>query len=190
MVEEEDIQDVGGGRGMHRVERKDSSCQVEVPVHVAGRRDKLLERTGSILSSSILEVCWEETTTITVAAAVITTTVVDSMEASTTVEDSTTMVEALMEASTTTTVEDSTTITTTTGSVSATTASTSVINTTTFMELVKAVITLVENGVTLQGGITKDVVTYSHLIGIRITPGLIMPALIMVSGQDGRKGCR
>merc|ERR1719357_270759 len=103
--EEEDIQDVGGGRGMHRVERKDSSCQVEVPVHVAGRRDKLLERTGSILSSSILEVCWEETTTITVAAAVITTTVVDSMEASTTVEDLTTMVEALMEASTT--VEDS-----------------------------------------------------------------------------------
>jgi len=171
MVEEEDIQDVGGGRGMHRVERKDSSCQVEVPVHVAGRRDKLLERTGSILSSSILEVCWEETITITVAAAVITTTVVDSMVASTT-------------------VEDSTTITTTTGSVSATTASTSVINTTTFMELVKAVITLVENGVTLQGGITRAVVTYSHLIGIRITPGLIMPALIMVSGQDGRKGCR
>jgi len=112
--EEEDIQDVGGGRGMHRVERKDSSCQVEVPVHVAGRRDKLLERTGSILSSSILEVCWEETTTITVAAAVITTTVVDSMEASTTVE-------ALMEVSTTTT-EDSTTITTTTtAGVSATT---------------------------------------------------------------------
>jgi len=89
--EEEDIQDVAGGRGMHRVERKDSSCQVEVPVHVAGRRDKLLERTASILSSSILEVCWEETTTITVAAAVITTTVVDSMEASTTVEDSTTI---------------------------------------------------------------------------------------------------
>merc|ERR1711962_1949454 len=115
MVEEEDIQDVGGGRGMHRVERKDSSRQVQVPVHVAGRRDKLLERTGSILSSSILEVCWEETTTITVAAAVITTTVVDSMEASTTVE-------ALMEASTTTTVEDSTTITTTTtAGVSATT---------------------------------------------------------------------
>merc|ERR1711962_1882181 len=110
--EEEDIQDVGGGRGMHRVERKDSSCQVEVPVHVAGRRDKLQERTGSILSSLILEVCWEETTTITVEAAVITT-VVDSMEASTTVEDSTTMVEALMEASTTTTVEDLTTITTT-----------------------------------------------------------------------------
>merc|ERR1712089_98740 len=99
---EEDIQDVGGGRGMHRVERKDSSCQVEVPVHVAGRRDKLLERTGSILSSLILEVCWEETTTITVAAVVITT-VVDSMEASTTVE-------ALMEASTTT-VEETTTIT-------------------------------------------------------------------------------
>merc|ERR1712036_25796 len=99
--EEEDIQDVGGRRGMHRVERKDSSCQVEVPVHVAGRRDKLLERTGSILSSSILEVCWEETTTITVAAAVITT-VVDLMGASTTEEDST-MVEALMEASTTTT---------------------------------------------------------------------------------------
>merc|ERR1712098_867202 len=104
--EEEDIQDVGGGRGMHRVERKDSSCQVEVPVHVAGRRDKLLERTGSILSSSILEVCWEETTTITVVAAVITTTTVDSMEASTTVEDSTT------------------TITTTTAGVSATTACT------------------------------------------------------------------
>merc|ERR1719357_162527 len=102
--EEEDIQDVGGGRGMHRVERKDSSCQVEVPVHVAGRRDKLQERMELILSSSILEVCWEETTTITVAAAVITTTVVDSMEASTT-------------------VEDLTTITTTTGSVSATTAS-------------------------------------------------------------------
>merc|ERR1719153_1470502 len=99
MVEEEDIQDVGGGRGMHRVERKDSSCQVEVPVHVAGRRDKLLERMELILSSSILEVCWEETITITVAAAVITT-VVDSMEASTTVEDSTT-IEALMEASTT-----------------------------------------------------------------------------------------
>merc|ERR1712180_183601 len=84
---------------MHRVERKDSSCQVDVPVHVAGRRDKLLERTGSILSSSILEVCWEETATITVVAAVITTMVVDSMEASTTVEDST-MAEALMEAST------------------------------------------------------------------------------------------
>jgi len=189
MVEEEDIQDVGGGRGMHRVERKDSSCQVEVPVHVAGRRDKLLERTGSILSSSILEVCWEETTTITVAAAVITTTVVDSMEASTTVEDSTTMVEALMEASTTTTVEDSTTITTTTGSVSATTASTSVINTTTFMELVKVEITLVESGVTLQGGITRAVMTYSHLIGIRTILGLTMPALIMVSGKEWRKKC-
>merc|ERR1712121_224366 len=120
MVEEEegDIQDVAGVRGMHRLERKDSSCRVEVPVHVAGRRDKLLERTESILSSLILEVCWEETTTITVAAAVITTTEV-SMGAST-VEDST-MVEALMEASTTTT-EDSTTITTTTtGGVSATT---------------------------------------------------------------------
>jgi len=184
--EEEDIQDVGGGRGMHRVERKDSSCQVEVPVHVAGRRDKLLERTGSILSSSILEVCWEETTTITVAAAVITT-VVDSMEASTTVEDST-MVEALMEASTTTT-EDSTTITTTTGSVSATTACTSVINTTTFMELVKGLITLVGGGVTLQGGITKDVMTYSHLTDIRTIHGLTMPALIMVSGREWRKGC-
>jgi len=170
MVEEEDIQDVGGGRGMHRVERKDSSCQVEVPVHVAGRRDKLLERTGSILSSSILEVCWEETTTITVAAAVITTTVVDLMEASTT-------------------VEDSTTITTTTGSVSATTASTSVINTTTFMELVKGLITLVGGGVTLQGGITRAVVTYSHPKGIRITPGLIMPALIMVSEPYRRRGC-
>jgi len=108
MVEEEegDIQDVAGGRGMHRVERKDSSCRVEVPVHVAGRRDKLLERMASILSSSILEVCWEETTTITVAAAVITM-VVASMEASTTEEAST---------------EDSTTITTTTtGGVSATT---------------------------------------------------------------------
>jgi len=181
--EEEDIQDVGGGRGMHRVERKDSSCQVEVPVHVAGRRDKLLERTGSILSSSILEVCWEETTTITVAAAVITTTTVDSMEASTTVEDST-MVEALMEASTTTT-EDSTTITTTTtAGVSATTACTSVINTTTFMELVKGLITLVGGGVTLQGGITRGVVTYSHLIGIKTTPGLTMPALIMVNGRE------
>jgi len=168
--EEEDIQDVGGGRGMHRVERKDSSCQVEVPVHVAGRRDKLLERTGSILSSSILEVCWEETTTITVAAAVITTTVVDLMGASTT-------------------VEDSTTITTTTGSVSATTASTSVINTTTFMELVKGLITLVESGVILQGGITRAVVTYSHPKGIRITPGLIMPALIMVSEPYRRRGC-
>merc|ERR1712243_364908 len=95
-----DIQDVAGGRGMHRVERKDSSCRVEVPVHVAERRDKLLERTESILSSLNLEVCWEETTTITVAAAVITTTEV-SMGAST-VENST-MVEALMEASTTTT---------------------------------------------------------------------------------------
>merc|ERR1712126_292080 len=171
MVEEEDIQDVGGERGMHRVERKDSSCQVEVPVHVAGRRDKLLERTGSILSSSILEVCWEETTTITVAAAVITTTVVDSMEASTTVEDSTTIT------------------TTTTAGVSATTACTSVINTTTFMELVKGLITLVGGGVTLQGGITRDVVTYSHLTDIKITPGLIMPAHIMVSEQDERMGC-
>merc|ERR1712126_466394 len=164
MVEEEDIQDVGGGRGMHRVERKDSSCQVEVPVHVAGRRDKLLERTGSILSSSILEVCWEETTTITVVAAVITM-VVDSMEASTT-------------------VEDSTTITTTTGSVSATTACTSVINTTTFMELVKGLITLVGGGVTLQGGITRAVVTYSHLTDIRTILGLTMPALIMVSERE------
>merc|ERR1712121_177751 len=108
MVEEEegDIQDVAGGRGMHRGGGKDSSCRVEVPVHVAGRRDKLLERMVSILSSSILEVCWEETTTITVAAAVITM-VVASMEASTTEEAST---------------EDSTTITTTTtGGVSATT---------------------------------------------------------------------
>merc|ERR1712121_246917 len=104
MVEEEegDIQDVAGGRGMHRMERKDSSCRVEVPVHVAGRRDKLLERMASILSSSILEVCWEETTIITVAAAVIT-----MVEASTMAEAST---------------EDSTTIaTTTTGGVSATT---------------------------------------------------------------------
>jgi len=49
------------------------------------------------------------------------------------------------------------------------------------MELVKGLITLVGGGVTLQGGITRAVVTYSHLIGIRITPGLIMPALIMVS---------
>jgi len=185
--EEEDIQDVGGGRGMHRVERKDSSCQVEVPVHVAGRRDKLLERTGSILSSSILEVCWEETTTITVAAAVITTVVALIVDL-TTVEDST-MVEALMGASTTTTVEDSTTITTTTADVSATTTLHSVINTTTFMELVKGLITLVGGGVTLQGGITKDVMTYSHLIGIKTTPGLTMPALIMVSGREWRKGC-
>merc|ERR1712121_134675 len=150
MVEEEegDTQDVAGGRGMHRVERKDSSCQMEVPVHVAGRRDKLLERTESILSSLILEVCWEETTTITVAAAVITTTE-GSMGAST-VEDST-MVEASMEDSTT------------------------------FMELVKGLITLVGGGVTLLAGITKDVVTYSHLTGIRTILGLTMPAVIMVS---------
>merc|ERR1719357_938193 len=110
------------------------------------------------------------------------------MEASTTVEDSTTMVEALMEALITTT-EDSTTITTTTGSVSATTASTSVINTTTFMELVKGLITLVGGGVILQGGKTKDVMTYSHLTGIRTIHGLTMPALIMVSGKERRKKC-
>jgi len=185
--EEEDIQDVGGGRGMHRVERKDSSCQVEVPVHVAGRRDKLLERTGSILSSSILEVCWEETTTITVAAAVITT-VVDLMGASTTEEDST-MVEALMEASTTTTEGSTTITTTTTAGVSATTTLHSGINTTTFTELVKGLITLVGGGVTLQGGRTRAVMTYSHLTDIRTIHGLTMPALIMVSEREWWKGC-
>merc|ERR1712098_154749 len=96
-------------------------------------------------------------TTITVVAAVITTTTVDSMEDSTTIT------------------------TTTTAGVSATTACTSVINTTTFMELVKGLITLVGGGVTLQDGITRAVVTYSHLTDIRTTPGLIMPAHIMVS---------
>jgi len=65
-----------------------------------------------------------------------------------------------------------------------------VINTTTFTELVKGLITLVGGGVTLQGGITKDVMTYSHLIGIRITPGLTMPALIVVSEREWWTGCR
>jgi len=50
------------------------------------------------------------------------------------------------------------------------------------MELVKGLITPVGDGVTLQGGITRGVMTYSHLIGIRTIHGLTMPALIMVSG--------
>jgi len=56
------------------------------------------------------------------------------------------------------------------------------------MELVKGLITLVGGGVTLQGGITRAVMTYSHLIGIKTTPGLTMPALIMVSEPYRRKG--
>merc|ERR1711881_445150 len=138
---------------------------------VAGRRDKLLERMEVILSSSILEVCWEETTTITVAAAVITT------------------VEALMEASTTTTEGSTTISTTTTAGVSATTTLHSGINTTTFTELVKGLITLVGGGVTLQGGRTRAVMTYSHLTDIRTIHGLTMPALIMVSEREWWKGC-
>jgi len=104
-------QGVGGGRGMHRVERRDSSCQVEDPVHVAGRRDRLLGKMVSILSSLILEVCWEEeTTTITVVVAVTTAEVSTTAEASTT-EASTTTTEASTAATTTITISVSATTT-------------------------------------------------------------------------------